>query len=901
MSSHPARNVLQPTGTTLPLELELEEDIEKEIHHFVQLTRMGHYTDAQKFFDNTLGKHDHLFPVVAEYADMLLEQGRYRHAAEFLNEHIRAKEEIFDPDEMQLLKIMKALAEIYSKGALRSALVEAKRAWSLLDLEGKQRLEDLNEIYINIIVFGSRTSQWVDESWMRCPLLRSTTKSENGFVQWFGILKEGGLLWEASRIMRALLPIMPSLPAGDLEELFDITWDDSIGLSVAEQWASLMMILHQAHFLLDAALLAGLLGDSRHAVNQIYAVGRARLEVAEQNWNMLPIDHDVVPSNLHLALETVSFETARCCLSSRSADSDLLYALSILLSEANLHHDLRNQTLARLYILLSNEQSAMDWRDLYSILELQAVDCGNVVDYVHIWDLFTAWALHSEGLSRYPLGSDRFTLLLSQKASRPFPGPEWINLLQDRNPFSQPFILLGPSSKESLAFDPSLHDYPLRFDIPFYGFSPSLFHQQRSLWTSEETEASIHVVKTLIGHLNAMKIVHPDEGEHNQVLYSEPLKQSRITIQRNKLLTLSDYFAGDIEARYLADQTNEGKHNAASLALLSLEDNDEQTLMSEDSDTLTSKVSLEDPSDSPISTFKVASDFPAMPAYVFPNDEKESVRLNMQHHMFKLVNNGRLYFAPLQDPRKMLDIGTGTGIWPIEMAALFPNAEITGTDLSPIQPTVVPENVHFLVDDAAEEEWLWHHDYFDYIRLAHLTGGIPSSEELLRKSLQHLKPGGWLECHEMDPKPMCDDGTMPPEAEEGGLSAFALHDWWRAQHQSGHFTNPPRQFRIAPRIERSMIESGFVDIQQRIKKVPTNPWPSDPEMKEIGFHSERNWLEALSGWSYKPLTSLGWTRPEIEVFLVNVRKAIRNRDVHCYTNYHVVIGRKPFPDEKEAL
>ena len=148
---------------------------------------------------------------------------------------------------------------------------------------------------------------------------------------------------------------------------------------------------------------------------------------------------------------------------------------------------------------------------------------------------------------------------------------------------------------------------------------------------------------------------------------------------------------------------------------------------------------------------------------------------------------------------------------------------------------------------------------------------------------------------------MCDDGTMPPEAEEGGLSAFALHDWWRAQHQSGQFTNPPRQFRIAPRIERSMIESGFVDIQQRIKKVPTNPWPSDPEMKEIGFHSERNWLEALSGWSYKPLTSLGWTRPEIEVFLVNVRKAIRNRDVHCYTNYHVVIGRKPFPVEKEAL
>ncbi|KJK67801.1 Methyltransferase domain protein [Aspergillus parasiticus SU-1] len=325
------------------------------------------------------------------------------------------------------------------------------------------------------------------------------------------------------------------------------------------------------------------------------------------------------------------------------------------------------------------------------------------------------------------------------------------------------------------------------------------------------------------------------------------------------------------------------------------------------------------------------TDFDGFVAYVFPIDEQELDRLDMQHHMFKLVNNGRLYLAPLQDPKRMLDIGTGSGIWPIEMgtnfphlldithtsrsallacnhvltvrylvAALFPNAVIIGTDLTSVKETEAPENVHFLLDDAAEDYWLWEPDYFDYIRLAHLTGAMPSFKELLRKSLEHLTPGGWLECHEMDPKPMCDDGTMPPENEEGGRSAFALHDWWRAQHRSGQFTDPPRQFRIAHRIERSMRESGFVDIQQRIKKVPTNPWPSDPEMKEIGSRSERNWLEALSGWSYKPLASLGWTRPEIEAFLVDVRKAIQNRDVHCYMNFHVVTGRKPFPDEKKA-
>lgn len=35
--------------------------------------------------------------------------------------------------------------------------------------------------------------------------------------------------------------------------------------------------------------------------------------------------------------------------------------------------------------------------------------------------------------------------------------------------------------------------------------------------------------------------------------------------------------------------------------------------------------------------------------------------------MFKLVMSGRLYHVPLEDPKEILDIGTGSGIWPIEM------------------------------------------------------------------------------------------------------------------------------------------------------------------------------------------------------------------------------------------
>ncbi|KAL4895091.1 hypothetical protein BDV59DRAFT_200343 [Aspergillus ambiguus] len=274
-------------------------------------------------------------------------------------------------------------------------------------------------------------------------------------------------------------------------------------------------------------------------------------------------------------------------------------------------------------------------------------------------------------------------------------------------------------------------------------------------------------------------------------------------------------------------------------------------------------------------------------SYIYPNDEQELDRLDMQHHMLKLVNDGRLFFAPLQSPRRILDIGTGSGIWPIELeASVFPQAEITGTDLSPVQPTEVPENVHFLVDDAIDDDWLWGPDHFDFIHTGHLSGGFPSFKELLRKAFKHLKPGGYIECQEFDPKPKCDDGTMPPE-DPDKFSTYPLQDWTDLNVRAGQAADPPRQFRIAHRLARWMREVGFVDVQERVTKIPTNPWPTDPHLENIGSWNEQNWLEALAGWSYKPLTFLGWSKPEIEVFLVDVRKAIQNRGVHSYIDYYV--------------
>lgn len=69
-----------------------------------------------------------------------------------------------------------------------------------------------------------------------------------------------------------------------------------------------------------------------------------------------------------------------------------------------------------------------------------------------------------------------------------------------------------------------------------------------------------------------------------------------------------------------------------------------------------------------------------------PLHQSELDRLDLQHHMLTMLFGGKLHLAPLNEPKKILDLGTGTGIWAIDMADLYPDATVIGTDLSPVQP-----------------------------------------------------------------------------------------------------------------------------------------------------------------------------------------------------------------------
>jgi len=60
--------------------------------------------------------------------------------------------------------------------------------------------------------------------------------------------------------------------------------------------------------------------------------------------------------------------------------------------------------------------------------------------------------------------------------------------------------------------------------------------------------------------------------------------------------------------------------------------------------------------------------------------------MDMAYHSLLLLLDGKAFFAPVENPQRILDVGTGTGIWALDVGDQYPSAQVVGIDLSPIQP-----------------------------------------------------------------------------------------------------------------------------------------------------------------------------------------------------------------------
>lgn len=115
-----------------------------------------------------------------------------------------------------------------------------------------------------------------------------------------------------------------------------------------------------------------------------------------------------------------------------------------------------------------------------------------------------------------------------------------------------------------------------------------------------------------------------------------------------------------------------------------------------------------------------------------PNDAQAQDQMDLSHQLWLLALKGKFYLAPVERPEDVLDVGTGTGVWAIDVAEQHPETKVVGIDLSAVQPTWVPPNAYFEIDDY-NVDWLDEEKY-DLIHMREALGTCPDWVELYRKA-----------------------------------------------------------------------------------------------------------------------------------------------------------------------
>lgn len=260
--------------------------------------------------------------------------------------------------------------------------------------------------------------------------------------------------------------------------------------------------------------------------------------------------------------------------------------------------------------------------------------------------------------------------------------------------------------------------------------------------------------------------------------------------------------------------------------------------------------------------------------YVMPNDEREQERMDLHYHSLRLALGNRHWITPISDFRSILDIGTGTGIWAMDVADDRPSAQVIGIDLSPIQPTAVPPNLEFQIMDA-DEPWEGFQERFDFVHTRLMNGfSIKSWPFFYEQAFASLQPGGWVENQEFEVVFGCDDGTLPADS--------ACERWANLWNEGiGKFGLTGRCY---PQVMKQQMEAvGFVNVTVKFFRMPIGAWPKDKMLRQSGLFNVIGLLDGLSGLSQRVFTrGLDWTIEEMEVLLMQVRNECKDRKIHTY-------------------
>ncbi|KAI9171811.1 mRNA 3'-end-processing protein YTH1 [Paramyrothecium foliicola] len=266
--------------------------------------------------------------------------------------------------------------------------------------------------------------------------------------------------------------------------------------------------------------------------------------------------------------------------------------------------------------------------------------------------------------------------------------------------------------------------------------------------------------------------------------------------------------------------------------------------------------------------------------YPLPNDLAEQQREDTVHVMMLELMDGQPFLSDIgDDPQRIIDIGTGTGTWAIDVANLYPEALVIGTDLSPIQPSWLPVNVKMFVEDCEEPDWL-HGSWYDLIHFRSMASTLRNLNGILTKLYPHLRAGGWVEFQEITPRILCDDGTM--EKDDALKEFFDLYA--EGMDTLGLRMREPRE------MQKALVDAGLKDTQCIIKKVPISRWPLDKQLRTLGTLMESSILEVLDAMAAKPLAALDMPSEKRRMLAARAKESLRSSAAHRYVQAYFCFG-----------
>ncbi len=261
--------------------------------------------------------------------------------------------------------------------------------------------------------------------------------------------------------------------------------------------------------------------------------------------------------------------------------------------------------------------------------------------------------------------------------------------------------------------------------------------------------------------------------------------------------------------------------------------------------------------------------------YLLPKDALEDQRLNYQHHaLYKTISNH--YLAPLvpNSPNTILDVGCGTGIWPIEMSTLFPQAHIIGVDVALRSlPKPVPLNCIFAQANILQG-LPFPDQQFTFTHQRLLVAAIPALQwpRVIHELVRVTRVGGWIELLEI--------GDVIQNA---GPATKRLLTWMTDISKTLGF-----EMEVLRRLDDLLKQAGCSDIEAQEIPVPLGTWAgSTGQMMKTdvlyGYHAIKD--------SYCPRSN---TPPEIFDAMVQAAAEEWERN-QCSYVFHAAFGRRAIP------